>query len=528
MSVSVQAPGIRNRSRTHISDPTSSLRVSLKDFESTLSENQKSHFSRDFGKLDQNTVISFITEIDQTQGTMQRSVSSRLCTFLEAVQKFAGIVDTFVSSNPSIAALVWGGVKTTLLATSHVSSYFDKVTNLIMEIGRMCPPYQSFGALYPGCVELQKALCEYYALVVRLCTKIVTELRKPDWQRAARSVLFSFETEFSEYTTQIRQAAEVVKIQSKLASERAAEQSRKLDAFERAENESFRHKVKKSLSRADKEHNETHKWRLCQQQRENLRIREVCREGLSSVECLRLWNHVRQQRIPGTAEWFQENAVFRAWRSSTGRTAIWCKGKMGTGKTVLMSSILEHLQVSRGLTEVISYHFCLPDRAATLQERQVLGNIARQILDSWIECAQEHELHKLHRAICSADNVNDIVDILSNRMRSDMAYIILLDGIDECEAKEANEVIQQLAKLFRNHENIKIIFSSRTDSGKRWRRMLLCKHQIEVPGHQAQSDIERYIAYKLDHYLEDGKLKLNDPELRLRISDKLKEGAQEM
>ena len=39
----------------------------------------------------------------------------RLITFLESVQQFSGIVDVFVSSNPQMAALVWGGVKFALL-----------------------------------------------------------------------------------------------------------------------------------------------------------------------------------------------------------------------------------------------------------------------------------------------------------------------------------------------------------------------------------------------------------------------------
>ena len=38
-----------------------------------------------------------------------------------------------------------------------------------MNLGRTCPRFTELGYLYPTSVRLQKALCEYYAAVVRFC-----------------------------------------------------------------------------------------------------------------------------------------------------------------------------------------------------------------------------------------------------------------------------------------------------------------------------------------------------------------------
>jgi hypothetical protein len=61
-------------------------------------------------------VITFTKEIDDENAKRRsRCVASRLCGILESVQQFSSIVDTFVSSHPEIAALVWGSIKFALL-----------------------------------------------------------------------------------------------------------------------------------------------------------------------------------------------------------------------------------------------------------------------------------------------------------------------------------------------------------------------------------------------------------------------------
>jgi hypothetical protein len=61
-------------------------------------------------------VFILTAEID-SENAKRRSqcVGIRIFSFLESVQQFSGIVDTFVSSNPAIAALVWGSIKFALL-----------------------------------------------------------------------------------------------------------------------------------------------------------------------------------------------------------------------------------------------------------------------------------------------------------------------------------------------------------------------------------------------------------------------------
>ncbi|KAI9785686.1 MAG: hypothetical protein M1839_008703 [Geoglossum umbratile] len=111
------------------------LRSALRDFQDILSPDQKRDLLAQATVPDAAAVIILTAEIDRENAKRRsRGVATRLFSFLESVQQFSTIVDTFVSSNPSIAALVWGSVKFAILAASNFSSYFDKLSTMFMNL----------------------------------------------------------------------------------------------------------------------------------------------------------------------------------------------------------------------------------------------------------------------------------------------------------------------------------------------------------------------------------------------------------
>lgn len=101
-------------------NPDESLRWALHDFQDILSPEQKHIFAQ--SKVpDARAVCILTTEIDRENAKRKsRGVAARISSFLESIQQFSFIVDTFIQSNPKIAALVWGSVKIALLVRSKV------------------------------------------------------------------------------------------------------------------------------------------------------------------------------------------------------------------------------------------------------------------------------------------------------------------------------------------------------------------------------------------------------------------------
>ena len=108
-----------------MSKPEVSLVQALNDYETILPDKDKIQLHSQ-GAPDVMAALNLATTIDAKNTSHRRQcMGPRLITFLESVQHFSSIVDTFVSSHPEIAALVWGGLKLALLVliSSSVSGY---------------------------------------------------------------------------------------------------------------------------------------------------------------------------------------------------------------------------------------------------------------------------------------------------------------------------------------------------------------------------------------------------------------------
>ena len=106
---------------TAISNTGVTLVQALNDYETILSDEDKIQLHSQ-GAPDVMAALNLATTIDAKNTSHRRQcMGPRLITFLESVQQFSSIVDTFVSSHPDIAALLWGGLKLTLLVLISIS-----------------------------------------------------------------------------------------------------------------------------------------------------------------------------------------------------------------------------------------------------------------------------------------------------------------------------------------------------------------------------------------------------------------------
>ena len=95
--------------------PELQLQQALQEYEAILSDEERKELHAQ-GSPDAMAAIKFATLIDNNCiSRRSRCLGQRLVTFLETIQQFTQVVDTFVSAHPEVAALVWGGVKLALL-----------------------------------------------------------------------------------------------------------------------------------------------------------------------------------------------------------------------------------------------------------------------------------------------------------------------------------------------------------------------------------------------------------------------------
>jgi len=95
---------------------TKSLEVALSDFGSVLTDDERKQLQQIKEVPDASAALIFTAKLDASNTSRRgRSIGARAFSMLKSVQQFSAIVDTFVSSHPDVAALVWGSVKLTVL-----------------------------------------------------------------------------------------------------------------------------------------------------------------------------------------------------------------------------------------------------------------------------------------------------------------------------------------------------------------------------------------------------------------------------
>lgn len=509
-------------SQTSSEEPILSLLTSLYSFENTLSKQEKEQFHAYGSTPDPSNIIAFVAKIDTDNSSRaSRCVAPRLHTFLDRVQQFVGVVDTFVNVKPQIAAPLWGSIKLSILLASHVSSYFEKVTHLLMKVGRTCPIYQQFGHLYPGSLGLQASLCEHYAIIIRMCTRIVEVSRRKPTIQALFSMWSPFDAEFGPFQHDLENSTRAVESQISFASKLVAQDTALLVKMESKENARHRRMSLKFHKDTRAEQSEVQKLRRLKCERDIAKMQTAIRTNLSDTNHGKPWRQAMHDRFPGTAEWFQQDSEFLKWKDSGTTTLLWCIGNMGSGKTVLVSNIIAYLHSASDSSNVICFFFCRFDLGETLQARNILGSLARQALELLIALASQDILKSLIDESQDLD-AREIVEFLLPHLRPDKRYFFIIDGIEDCESGEIHLLIQEIGKLCRKRtQALNILVASRPELGTQLFRSYAPNSKVSLGGERTQADINQYIASTLDRCLADGELQIGDENLILSIMAEL-------
>src|SRR5215472_14241486 len=196
------------------------------------------------------------------------------------------------------------------------SSYLEKLSTLLMMVGRSAPRYQSMALLYPRSKELQHHLFEYFIVVVHLCHQILKFSQKSKFGQMAFSLS---DVEVKNYQSQFELWANMIKEDVNSLTAKSIED-------ERRENSRFR-ALSSMLSESVSHH---------QKMKAKLRVLDSC----STYDYQTAWKQIRKV---GNVTLFNEDPEYQAWKCGTASRTLVYTGKLGSGKSVLMANIVDDL-----------------------------------------------------------------------------------------------------------------------------------------------------------------------------------------
>ena len=374
----------------------------------------------------------------------------------------------------------------------NFSTHLEKLSNLFMDVGRSVPRYEEIVLLYPGSTKLRSHLTEYYIVVVDMCRYLYKFVQKSTVQWFASSLNMSY---LNSVQTELERWANSIKDQ--------------MTVNEAQESSGFRALTRGLLkSTAQQQIHAT-----------NLRVLSFC----STYDHGTVW---KQLRKIGNASYFEKQPEYQEWRDGSHPSTLLYRGKLGSGKSVLLANIVDDLSITpQKESPLVVYFFCRHDVPESLQARTIIGSIARQILRT---VADLNVIAQSCEDTHSTGDTEKVLDILLRGFSSRAKVYLVLDGLDECAFTDKATLVPALQKI-QEKLNISVCASFREEPNNGLHaiaQQLLDAHIVCIP--KNNPDIAAFIEADLERCLQQERLNVRDPILISKIQDALLEGSQGM
>ncbi|KAF5702046.1 ankyrin protein [Fusarium globosum] len=206
-----------------------------------------------------------------------------------------------------------------------------------------------------------------------------------------------------------------------------------------------------------------------------------------------------KQRDASSAEWILKRQEFNSWLSCPGSALLCLNGTQGSGKSVIVSKVIESLQESTlepGINAVV-YHYCRFTNPSSLSPTNLVGSLIGQLLkqssnpSALLEVVNKvYEKHRKRSAHPSLQDLQSLFADISNYFEQ---IILVVDGLDEMSGYW--EILDFLETLPEADTEFKVLIASRAGMGLE--DAFSSCFRITITSADVASDIESLVRKKL-------------------------------
>lgn len=241
-------------------------------------------------------------------------------------------------------------------------------------------------------------------------------------------------------------------------------------------------------------------------------------------------NHssAKNLRYGTTGSWFLEGDAFGDWINDTGHDAhsrlFWLHAIPGAGKTILASSIINHLKQFHSDEVGLAYFYCDYKEPMKQEPSVVLRTLLSQL--STHNPTVSKNIETLYNEQRKDDRTTSLAPPSLDLIRSNFGSLlessfrkvyIVIDALDECQ--ELDCILKAILAIVDSLTKVKILVTSREDP--LIRDEFTDFPNLRVKAKHVSEDIVDYVNFKLNDRISSKKLKVKDDGLRKQISETL-------
>jgi len=239
----------------------------------------------------------------------------------------------------------------------------------------------------------------------------------------------------------------------------------------------------------------------------------------------------RAKHEPDTAKWIFHHDGFESWR--TGRASgetLWLHGIPGAGKTILSSTVIDHLQRQDDATSrVIYYYFDFSDT-----KKQTVSSFLQSAVYQLISHKSELNttisepaaaLFEKHNSGLSHATIGELVDVLFAEVSRYSRVFLVIDALDECPLDQRELFFDAFSKTSVATLALSLFITSRKEPDIESALSETATYTICLQGSDVDADVRIHVSNAIS---QDKSLSRWKPAIREEILEAIVEGSHGM
>ncbi|RSL87145.1 hypothetical protein CDV31_016307 [Fusarium ambrosium] len=462
-------------------------------------------------------------KIHRHDGTKLDRFRTLVSQSLSPIQFVGDIVAQATKTMYPPSEAIFAAVRYLISVSKSVSADYDKVAGFFEDLRSYLVRLKILEGNVPPIPELRVVLAEVFTSILVLCAICTKYIRTRRVVKAFRALMSGEDAElkdaYDNFHKMVDRERDIVMNAILLRVEQTKNDTRTVVAG-----------MNENLALADRiDHNlrcvmdgSRQMYRYFESQ-ETASERQNIITWFSSLDFREKQKSVFSKRHHGTGQWLLDSVAFQHWFCSDDNSILWCHGKPGSGKTVMMSTAVSYIEENtEGSNVAIAYAYCDYQDRNTLSETSIWSSIIRQLVESCQQIPTEvtafRDKYLEKRSLPTNEERILLVKALSRLFQK---TYILIDALDEC-PEDNREAFISLAEQVKSSVHLLITSRSNLDLTMSFKNL----SRINVFAHS--SDVEAYLNSKMSAKMRMRSFIAKDPTLRDDVINKLLEKADGM
>ncbi|KAF3182233.1 hypothetical protein TWF751_007276 [Orbilia oligospora] len=439
---------------------------SLEKFRQRLSPEQRQQFS--FSSLDD--VRAEMRKLQDQLGPQKKLRSfNKMKRFLEGMKQVEQLVQIFLNTS-DVVAYVWGPIKLALMVASTRIETLERLLGVYQEIGDVLHGVGKYDRLFKNYPDYRRILEIYFYDILEFHHEVLQVFAKPNWRRFLDYAWPTFKTRFEPIIDSLKRHRDLL-----------SDEKLTVILEELQDSHAVVDKIPAMLQEINEKLNKLQQSGMIKKhelQERILKQRETVRTKLRSRNYQE--DHrtaLKKRSISSSGNWVFNSPKFETWLNgnSGSDNILYINGIPGSGKTILISTIIEYL-LNSGHTKngtVLFFYFKHHDndgKGAGKTKCGMLCALLMQLLDQ-DDTLLEYVYQKC-ASLVDPDAISEpfLEETLRHCFSRQGKIWVVLDALDESEESESTGAhpviawIQEVVSpttLFGSH--VKFLISGQRD-----------------------------------------------------------------